>query len=401
MKICFYCDTLFTFGGVQRVLASIAGALSSHHEVTLLTLDDPSLEDATLYELNHTNVHFDYLRLPPLSGVEYLPCKTYSYLYKTILPKTRATSKLYSYSSFPASQRHPLIERLNAGGYDVIVGVHAFLSLRLAAIREQLQARLVMGWLHTSYDAFFNTPGFYLWQQRVQFEHDMKRLDRVVVLSKTDSERYLKEMGLKTSTIYNPLTIKAHGRGKWEYRRFLAVGRLSHQTKGFDLLIEAFARFAESNSEWALDIVGEGPEEALLRALIAQHGLEQRVLLHPFTKQVQQHYATASCFVMSSRWEGFSLVLGEAMAHGLPLIASSLPVVKELLGNKEHALIFENKEVESLTRCMEQVAALDAETWQRLSALSVAEAESFAMPAVIEQWESILGKTDEKTDGKP
>lgn len=390
MKICFYCDSLFTFGGVQRVLATIAGTLSRRHEVTILTLDDPSTEDVSLYGLNRTNIRFDYFRLPPLRCIEYLPCKAYSFLYKTILPKTRTTSALYSYSSFPLSQRRLLIERLNAGGYDVVVGVHAFLSLRLAAIRNELHARRVLGWLHTSYDAFFNTPGFYLWQQRVQFEHDMKRLDDVVVLSKTDSKRYHSEMGLDTIAIYNPITFQAHERGKWEYRRFLAVGRLSHQTKGFDLLIKAFARFAQSNTEWTLDIVGEGPEETLLRTLIAQHGLTERITLHPFTKQIEQHYTAASCFVLSSRWEGFALVLGEAMAHGLPLIASSLPIVKELLAGKEHALIFENENVEALAQRMEQMASLDATTWQKLSALSVTESALLTLTTITQQWEEAL-----------
>jgi len=64
MKICFYCDTIFTFGGVQRVLAVLAKELSKKHEITILTLDDPSINDTSMYELNSADIHYINLRYP-------------------------------------------------------------------------------------------------------------------------------------------------------------------------------------------------------------------------------------------------------------------------------------------------------------------------------------------------
>ena len=52
MKICFYCDSIFSFGGVQRVLSVIAKELSFRHEVTIMTHDNPSLMDTTMYNLH-------------------------------------------------------------------------------------------------------------------------------------------------------------------------------------------------------------------------------------------------------------------------------------------------------------------------------------------------------------
>ena len=60
--------------------------------------------------------------------------------------------------------------------------------------------------------------------------------------------------------------------------------------KGIDLLIEAFHLFARNNADWCLDIVGEGPEEQKYRDMIAQYGLEQRIAIYPFTKQIQSYY---------------------------------------------------------------------------------------------------------------
>ena len=56
IKICFYCDSIFSVGGVQRILAVIAGAISAKHEVTILTLDKPEQEDLNMYELGQRNI---------------------------------------------------------------------------------------------------------------------------------------------------------------------------------------------------------------------------------------------------------------------------------------------------------------------------------------------------------
>ena len=61
IKICFYCDSVFSVGGVQRILAVIAGAISAKHEVTILTLDKPEQEDLNMYELGQRNIRFRYI----------------------------------------------------------------------------------------------------------------------------------------------------------------------------------------------------------------------------------------------------------------------------------------------------------------------------------------------------
>lgn len=235
-----------------------------------------------MYELGQRNIRFRYISLPPIGKWEYLPCKTYSYLYKKrIIPQIPITSQWYGYSSFPHTQRKVLIGELNNENYDIIVGVHAFLSLQLASIRHRLKARRVVGWMHTSFNAFFNTPGFYLYEQKNQFRHEMTKLDGIIVLTNYDRGLYERELNLFPIAIYNPLSLTPEGEGSPAYKRFLSVGRMSHLTKGFDILIEAFAIFARDNKEWTLEIVGEGPEKPALLKQIARHKLENRVQFLP------------------------------------------------------------------------------------------------------------------------
>ena len=390
-KICFYCDSIFSFGGVQRVLAVIAKALSVNYEITILTHDKPEQEDRSLYELGQTNIRFRYISLPNISRWEYLPCKTYSFLYKKkILPQTPITSQWYGHSSFPRSQPKVLIHELNSENYDLIIGVHAFLSLQLASIRHQLEAKRVIGWMHTSFDAFFNTQGFYLYEQKSQFRHEMLKLDGLIVLTNCDRERYEQELNLFPKTIHNPLSLVPEGEGSPSYKQFLSVGRMSYLTKGFDILIEAFALFARDNKEWTLNIVGEGPEEPVLKELISKHKLENRITISPFTKQIQKYYASSSVYILSSRWEGFPLVLAEAMSHRLPIISSNLPITKELLKEQNNYLTFQNGNTEELAKLMKKIAELSPEQLNQMGETSLEIAESLKLPTIIKKWEEYL-----------
>ena len=190
---------------------------------------------------------------------------------------------------------------------------------------------------------------------------------------------------LKTTVIYNPLTISPGTPSEGTSKRFLAVGRFSRQHKGFDLLIDAFNLFAQQNSEWKLDIVGEGPEEKMYRQKIAEYQLEDRILIHPFTNNIQAYYSQAQIYVLSSRWEGFGLVLVEAMAHGLPIVSSNLPTSLEIMG--DFGLYFQNGNIKELAEKLNEATQID---WRKKSEEALAIANRFDITKVKAQWKEIL-----------
>ncbi|WP_456268104.1 glycosyltransferase family 4 protein [Kushneria sp. AK178] len=104
----------------------------------------------------------------------------------------------------------------------------------------------------------------------------------------------------------------------------LAVGRLNHQ-KGFDRLLEAWAQIRHQtgadHDEWQLVILGSGEEDNALKASIARLAIEQSVTMVPATSDVSSHYHRAAILAMTSRFEGFPMVLLEAQAHRLPIVA--------------------------------------------------------------------------------
>lgn len=389
MKICFYTDSIFTFGGVQRVLAVVAKALSEKHDITILTMDDPSAEDLSMYDLNTSNIRYHFLKYQRLSFWEYLPCKTYSFLYKYVIPQTKQTTHWYGYSSFQKSRREKLIQFVNQRDFDVVIAVHAFFSFHLVTIRNKIKGKII-GWMHNSFDAFFKEPNRYLWKQEKRFCHEMPLLDDVVVLTNYDKEIYKEKMHLNTTVIYNPLTITPKGKGSPEKKKFLSIGRLYAQHKGFDILIKAFAIFAQNNTDWTLDIVGEGPDEDFLRSMIHEYKLEDRIMIYPFTNQVQKHYASSSVFVLSSRWEGFGLVLIEAMSSFLPVIATDLPVIREIIGSSNAAVFFEKENELDLAEKMLSLA--NSEELNKTGVDAFKHASKFSLPAICKQWEDLLLK---------
>jgi glycosyltransferase involved in cell wall biosynthesis len=385
-KICFLVDSIFTIGGVQRVTAVIAGALAKDYGVTIVTFDSPDKKDLSLYQLADYPIKYQFISYPSISSTKNKLCKAYSYLYRKILPKRGLTSDLYAHSSFPKDRRDALKKVLLEGEYDAVIGVHAFLAIRLATIKKELVNTKAIGWIHNSFDALLREGSPYLGTElKYHYGRQLQKLDEVVVLYQQDAKMYQKAFGFKPSTIYNPLTLKPGQRSEGQQKKFLAVGRFSPKHKGFDLLILAFALFAKNNNEWQLDIVGDGPEKDQLTHLIIENGLENRIQLHPFTNKVQHYYSFSSIYVLSSRWEGFGLVMVEAMAHGLPVISSDLPSSKDILG--DFGLFFKNGDIQELAQRMEDATHLD---WQKKSDEAIKIAQRFDVNQIAEQWKQLI-----------
>lgn len=363
--------------------AVIARRLAEECAVTIVTLDGEEAMDTSYYELNKTSISFRFFAYPETGRLKAMTCKAYSLLYRKVLPQTRLTSRWYAHSSFPSEKRRALAQELKAGGYDVIVGVHAPLAVRLASCRSLLGCTRLVGWIHNSYEALFGPGSLYIGPElRLHYEWQLEKLDSTIVLCHDDGRKY----HFPTQVVYNPLTLLPGSPSAGTSRRFLAVGRFSHRHKGFDLLIEAFHLFAQHDRQWVLDIVGEGVEEPLYRQLIKQYGLQHRVLIHPFTHHIQRYYSAAQIYVLSSRWEGFGLVLVEAMAHGLPVVSSDLPTSREIMG--DFGLYFNNGDIEQLARRLDDATRLD---WPAKAQQAMAIARRFDIETIIPQWRATLG----------
>lgn len=155
----------------------------------------------------------------------------------------------------------------------------------------------------------------------LQCVRSIKQIDQLVLL--TDSDVALWK-GIDNKTVIpNSLPYKAKEISKCKEKKIIAVGRLSHE-KGFDMLIEVWKKLEYHYPDWSLHLYGHGEWDSKLKALIHQYGLKN-IHIHPPVKNIQTRYAESSLLVMSSRYEGFGMVLIEAMAAGLPCVSFDCP----------------------------------------------------------------------------
>ena len=387
-KICFVVDSIFSIGGVQRVTAVIAKSLAKDYDVSIVTFDKPEQMDTTLYQLSESNINYRFFAYPQVGKIKTFFYKAYSGLYLKLQPATQWCSDLYAHSSYPSELRHALLSELRQGAYDVIIGVHAPLAARLATLKNDLPNTKLIGWLHNSFEALFGEDSHYYIgpKRRRHYIYQFRKLDDVVVLCQDDSRKFNEyDKHFTPTVIYNPLTLKQGQPSTGTSKKFLTIGRFTPMHKGIDLLIEAFHLFAQKNKEWQLDIVGEGDEESQFKALIQKYQLKERITIHPFTNLIQEYYSGSQIYVLSSRWEGMPLVLVEAMAHGLPIISSDLPVSKEIMG--DFGMYFKNGDVEDLAQRMEEATHID---WQKKSKTAIAIAQRFDIKNIITQWKQLI-----------
>ena len=387
-KICFVVDSIFSIGGVQRVTAVIAKSLAKDYDVSIVTFDKPEQMDTTLYQLSESNINYRFFAYPQVGKIKTFFCKAYSGLYLKLQPATQWCSDLYARSSYPSELRKALLAELRLGEYDVIIGVHAPLAARLTTLKKDLPNTKLIGWLHNSFEALFGEDSHYYIgpKRRRHYIYQFRKLDDVVVLCQDDSRKFNEyDKHFIPTVIYNPLTLKQGEAATGDSKKFLTIGRFTPLHKGIDILIKAFNLFAKKNNEWHLDIVGEGGEESTFKDLIIKYQLEDRITIHPFTNLIQEYYSHAQIYVLSSRWEGMPLVLVEAMAHGLPIISSDLPVSKEIMG--DFGMYFKNGDIEDLAQRMEEATHID---WQAKSKEARAIAQRFDIKNIITQWKQLI-----------
>jgi glycosyltransferase involved in cell wall biosynthesis len=131
----------------------------------------------------------------------------------------------------------------------------------------------------------------------------------------------------------------------------LFVGRLSHQ-KGVDVLLEAWTRFIERRPLARLIVLGEGPERLALCGQAERIGIERSVDFRGLRDDVAAHYAASDLCVFPSRHEGHPIVLLEAMAAGLPVIATRVSGTEDVIEDGRNGLLAPPEEPEELLRVL-------------------------------------------------
>ena len=192
--------------------------------------------------------------------------------------------------------------------------------------------------------------------------HDMaaalENASLMLTLTETDRRAFAKLLGPggpPVAAIPNAVPPAVLGPGNPDARTIIAAGRLAHQ-KGFDILLRAFADLAPRHPGWTLEIYGRGGKREALEALLHQLGLENWARINPPTDRLGERMRDASIYALSSRYEGFPLVLLEAMAAGLAVVAFDCPTgPNEIVTDGRTGLLVPAEDVEAFTSALDRV----------------------------------------------
>lgn len=368
-------------GGEQKIVSMFANELCKEYDVTIYTMD--SSIGNSMYNLSD-RVHVEFFH--PYSGdmisvlsrgiVHAIPWLAYD-----IFPKIIERS--YCHGEY-AKKMFDLI----GNRYDTVITTAWQLSILLGMVKQKYGLNSnTIGWLHSSYEAYFQTRYVYLYKNEKLFRDYVKLLDYVVVLNERYADDYKNKMGIDSAVIYNPKGLCSDKKSDLRNKNFVACGRFTFE-KGFDLLIRAFAIFAKENEEWNLSIVGDGPLKKQYMKLIEQQHISHRVKLWGKLASVMQPLLESSVYVLSSRYEGFPTCVTEAYELGLPVIAFDIPAMIPLSKNGE-AILVEPFNIEHLAGEMLGLAN-DYERRKEMGKCAISTAASLEPECILEKWKDIL-----------
>lgn len=173
----------------------------------------------------------------------------------------------------------------------------------------------------------------------------------VITLTNADSI-FWKKYAKQVKVIPNMLTFSPNQTANYNSKRIISVGRYSYE-KGYDMLIGAWKLLAHKYPDWQLIIFGNGDSSAY-SLLIKNNCIQSNTFCMPATKDIFTEYAKSSIYVMSSRYEGFGLVLAEAMSCGLPCVSFNCPYgPSEIIRDGEDGFLVEPNNINLLADKME------------------------------------------------
>lgn len=218
-----------------------------------------------------------------------------------------------------------------------------------------------------------------------QDEQIVRRFDKFVVLTNEDRGYWgnlpnievIPNAAMHVSDAYSDVMNK----------RVIAVGRLDYQ-KGFDRLIQAWQLVQHTGrfTGWKLDIFGQGEWQEMLQQMIGKAGLQDTARLNRPTKQIGEEYVKSDMLVMSSNYEGFPMVMIEAMACGLPVVSFDYKCgPKDIIQTGINGLLVPNGDIQALADAMMKV--MEDEAYRKMLSLNARKVvDTYSEQAVMSQW---------------
>lgn len=363
MKVCFLEGDMTRSGGTERVTACIAGALAPFYEVHVLSVCKSG--KTNFFPLDRRITDRTLFSQPAVDFKRQALC---------VVKKIRRYCK--------------------ENQIDILIDVDVILNIFSVPALLGLPVRLI-SWEHFNFQETLGVP-MRAWGRKLS----ARSCDAIVTLTQKDKEFYLQGLRLKCPVvnIYNPMLYGQEPEGaayRLDSKIILSAGRLTRQ-KGFDYLVKAAVQVFARHPDWEWWICGEGEERPALEQQIRQAGLEGKVRLLGNIHGIEDYYRRAGIFVLTSRSEGFGLVLTEAKRFRLPVVSFRCPCgPSEIVLDGKNGFLVDCFQTDTLA---DRVCQLIEQPHLRrmFSDNALLDAEKFGLPQITQQWRALLEALPEK-----
>lgn len=375
-KILFIINSL-PGGGAEKVLYDILRKIDKKKfniEIFLI-----NKEGIYVDKIKKLNIKIDYLFLERKDKIDFI-------LYRKIKSCILLIKK-YLYLSFPK-----LISKLKNKRYDIEI---AFLEGNpTLLLGNRKTTALKIAWVHNDLE-----------KHRVLSKKNEKKayskMDKIICVSadsKKSVENLYPELEKKIEVMYNPIpkeeilekSLEIENIYSKEKINIVTVGRLNVQ-KGYDILLKAHNELLKEGLDYNLYILGEGGERKNLEKYISENSIEKNTFLLGFKENPYPYIKQADIFVSSSRYEGYPLVLCEAICLEKSIIATKCTGPNEILENGKYGLLAKVENISSLKENMKKLI-LDEELRIKYSKLSRERAKIFDIEKTMKEIEILLNE---------
>ncbi len=377
MRIVYIINSLSYKGGAERIISEKMNYMATHwgYDVSIITC----------YQFPETMPNSYYLS----DNVRQINlCITSHLRYNYSYPK-----RLWIEWKYSRLLRSKLEEAVNSINPDIIIGlgyttadVVCKLKCKAVKIIESHEARIYTKSSYL-YENYSSIQKYYYKLSRRQYLHTIdKKADVVVTLTKDDAQNWKKAK--RVETIPNFSTMSISKLSDCESKRVIAVGRLEWQ-KGYDRLIDIWTLVSKKHPDWQLDIFGEGSLELELKKDIKEAKL-CNISIHPYTNNISKEYAASSICVLTSRYEGFSLVLLEALRHGVPCVTFDCSYgPKDVVDHEKCGYVIDNGDINQFA---EKLSFLidNFDIRRQFSKAAINKATFYQEDVIMNQWKQLF-----------
>ena len=379
MKVSIVVQDLNFLGGAERVAVNLANYLANNHFVSIVSF----------ITIDERKMTFD---ISPNIKLVSLYCKGINF-HKNIFDKL-----LFKYKNWKLLKNY-----LIADNVDIVICNNIFPnictfnkidSVKIIEIQHLCYEETALENLKWERQFFSIDKIWFLFQHKKYIflrNKIYKKLKHVIVLTKREEEKFLNS-GVK-NVVFIPNAINlCNNSTSFNYFReknIISVGRLKYQ-KGFDRLVKLISPVLKNNQDWTLTIYGAGPDKEELIKLIQELGVQDSILLMDSTKNIMEKFLKSEIYLMTSRYEGFGMVLLEALSCGLPIISFDINSgPNEIITNQEDGFLIEDgDEAEFRLKVSELMADNELRLNMRLSAYTNVKRYSWQKIGI--QWDNLL-----------